>query len=52
MADIGSEVMREVSAGIAGVTCMIEHLDTRDSKKHMVPQQNVTGTSLATERVT
>ncbi|KAJ6821824.1 E3 ubiquitin-protein ligase RHF2A-like [Iris pallida] len=54
VADIGSEVRREVNAGIASVTRMMERLDTRDSRKTpgASVQQNVPGTSLATERVT
>lgn len=33
VADIGSEVRREVRAGIATVTRMMERLDTRESRK-------------------
>ncbi|KAJ6830064.1 E3 ubiquitin-protein ligase RHF2A-like [Iris pallida] len=54
MGDIGSEVRREVGAGIASVTRMMERLDTRENRKTdgASTQQSVTGTSLATERVT
>lgn len=33
MADIGSEVRREVNAGIATVSRMMERLDTRESRR-------------------
>lgn len=33
MADIGSEVRREVNAGIATVSRMMEHLETRDNNR-------------------
>lgn len=32
MADLGSEVRREVNAGIASVSRMMEHLETRDGR--------------------
>lgn len=35
MADIRSEVSREVSAGIASVSRMIERLDTRESERNI-----------------
>ncbi|KAK8941996.1 E3 ubiquitin-protein ligase RHF2A [Platanthera guangdongensis] len=34
MADIGSEVKREVSAGIASVSRMMERLDTRENRRN------------------
>ena len=33
MADLGSEVRREVNAGIATVSRMMERLDTRESRR-------------------
>lgn len=33
MADLGSEVKREVNAGIATVSRMMEHLETRDNNR-------------------
>ena len=33
MADIGSEVKREVTAGIASVSRMMERLDTREGRR-------------------
>lgn len=35
MADIGSEVKREVSAGIASVSRMMERLDTRENRRNV-----------------
>lgn len=43
MADLGSEVRREVNAGIATVSRMMERLETRDNSR--------TGTSSAPNRV-
>lgn len=34
MADLGSEVKREVNAGIASVSRMMERLETRDNSKN------------------
>ncbi|KAL3839385.1 hypothetical protein ACJIZ3_023976 [Penstemon smallii] len=43
MADIGTEVRREVNAGIATVSRMMERLETRDNDRggHMPPSNNV-----------
>ncbi|KAK4432633.1 E3 ubiquitin-protein ligase RHF2A [Sesamum alatum] len=51
MADIGSEVRREVNAGIATVSRMMERLETRDSNRagHAPLANNAVGSSV-TER--
>ncbi|KAL0316027.1 UNVERIFIED_CONTAM: E3 ubiquitin-protein ligase RHF2A [Sesamum radiatum] len=51
MADIGSEVRREVNAGIATVSRMMERLETRDSNRagHVPLANNAVGSSV-TER--
>ncbi|KAK6926487.1 Zinc finger, RING-type [Dillenia turbinata] len=41
MADLGSEVRREVNAGIATVSRMMERLETRDSSRTSTPDPNV-----------
>lgn len=49
--DIGSEVRREVSAGIATVTRMIDRLETRENRgTGHVPASNNLGDSSATEQ--
>ncbi|KAG8374014.1 hypothetical protein BUALT_Bualt11G0086800 [Buddleja alternifolia] len=50
MADIGSEVRREVNAGIATVSRMMERLETRDNHRdHSVTQDSTTVNSSITE---
>lgn len=43
MSDIGSEVKREVNAGIATVSRMMERLDTRDARKSSSPGSSNVG---------
>ncbi|XP_038878821.1 E3 ubiquitin-protein ligase RHF2A-like isoform X2 [Benincasa hispida] len=43
MSDIGSEVRREVNAGIATVSRMMERLDTRDARKSSSPESSSVG---------
>lgn len=40
MSDIGSEVRREVNAGIATVSRMMERLETRDARKSSSPESS------------
>ncbi|KAL1541446.1 RING-type E3 ubiquitin transferase [Salvia divinorum] len=47
MADIGSEVRKEVNAGIATVSRMMERLESRDNDSH-VPATNGAGSSSGT----
>ncbi|XP_022153242.1 E3 ubiquitin-protein ligase RHF2A-like isoform X2 [Momordica charantia] len=50
MADVGSEVRREVNAGIATVSRMMERLETRDGRKNGSPESsNVGNTSPVSE---
>ena len=51
MSDIGSEVRREVNAGIATVSRMMEHLDTRDNTRagsDSIPQSTQSHTAAET----
>ncbi|XP_022974100.1 E3 ubiquitin-protein ligase RHF2A-like isoform X3 [Cucurbita maxima] len=43
MSDIGSEVRREVNVGIATVSRMMEHLETRDARKSSSPESSNVG---------
>ncbi|KGN66567.1 E3 ubiquitin-protein ligase RHF2A isoform X2 [Cucumis sativus] len=43
MSDIGSEVRREVNAGIATVSRMMERLETRDARKSSSPESSSVG---------
>lgn len=45
MSDIGSEVRREVNAGIATVSRMMERLETRDARKSSSPESSSVGDS-------
>ena len=43
MSDIGSEVKREVNAGIETVSRMMERLETRDARKSSSPESSNAG---------
>ncbi|KAL6519309.1 hypothetical protein OROGR_018629 [Orobanche gracilis] len=51
MADIGSEVKREVNAGIATVSRMMERLEARDSNRGVHVDGNSSVSSSVTERI-
>lgn len=46
MSDIGSEVRREVNAGIATVSRMMERFETRDARKCSSPESSSVGDNI------